>query len=661
MFGMLGATAAAADEPSSDVPAAASADVAQASPLSDVPLNSWAYDAVNQLAQDGIIKGYPDGTFKGNRPMTRYEAAVLAYRAVDMLEAQITAGKTVEKTDIDAANKLMVAFGNELKAVERHVDVLQQEADSTQKKSDETAALAAATAATVRRAQVHVTAWWRSDAIAENIQANAGPLPERFNGVTYGPGAALPSGIGIAPTGTAVAGSYVSPGGVVSPGLGPTGGLSWGVQPQYAMGQNTNTVGAYNHGLGGELLNLGIGGNPDDHSQYLIRIYQVDKYSSNNYYPAESPAVCTAATIGVAGAACTSSNAQVSNADGYLNNFIRLQQMWYQYTSSGGISVKLGKFPQDEGPRMSQSGSWGLADYVNGIRLGLRDGRFQGQIGYGFEDTAAQNALLYGLPFSAQTAWAQVDYQLGPKRNHDIGAYYSNYSGFHQTLWDQYAVMCTGTGAGAAPIATTTSKVLPLAAGQQYQAGNCGAGYTPIAYGAGGPNAGLPVTGSYLQTMAPHETYVGAFYTGKVGAFTFSADGTVHLGNDPTTGAAWQGRYSGLVEADYGPFIAAPGNKGKWNVEMIGFAAQFNALSPGMEYYESFTPWNYYSTDYSDYYLGTFGVRRWLTDTAALSVFYTHIGLLPNTVIPAGSAACPGCAITGDSRNAVYGMLQLQF
>src|SRR6202046_2442412 len=114
-------------------------DVAQAGPLSDVPLNSWAYDAVDQLAKDGIIKGYPDGTFKGNRPMTRYEAAVLAYRAVDMIEAQITAGKAVEKADIDAANKLIAAYGAELKAVERHVDALQQEADATKSEADSTA------------------------------------------------------------------------------------------------------------------------------------------------------------------------------------------------------------------------------------------------------------------------------------------------------------------------------------------------------------------------------------------------------------------------------------------------------------------------------------------------------------------------------------------
>jgi hypothetical protein len=110
------------------------------------------------------------------------------------------------------------------------------------------------------------------------------------------------------------------------------------------MGQNINTIGAYNHGLGGEQLNLGFTGNPDDHSQYAMRIYQTDKYSSNNYYPAESPAVCTATAIGTAGAACTPTTAQVSNADGYLNNFVRLQQAWYQYTSPGGISVKLENF-----------------------------------------------------------------------------------------------------------------------------------------------------------------------------------------------------------------------------------------------------------------------------------------------------------------------------
>ena len=46
-----------------------------ANPFMDVPMNHWAYDAIGQLAASGVVNGYPDATFKGNQPMTRYEAA----------------------------------------------------------------------------------------------------------------------------------------------------------------------------------------------------------------------------------------------------------------------------------------------------------------------------------------------------------------------------------------------------------------------------------------------------------------------------------------------------------------------------------------------------------------------------------------------------------
>jgi hypothetical protein len=48
----------------------------------DVPANHWAYEAVHQLASQGIIEGYPDGNFGGDRSMTRYEFATLVYRAL---------------------------------------------------------------------------------------------------------------------------------------------------------------------------------------------------------------------------------------------------------------------------------------------------------------------------------------------------------------------------------------------------------------------------------------------------------------------------------------------------------------------------------------------------------------------------------------------------
>lgn len=49
----------------------------------DVPENHWAYEYVDGLAAQGVIEGYPDGSFGGNRLMTRYEFAAMLYRAME--------------------------------------------------------------------------------------------------------------------------------------------------------------------------------------------------------------------------------------------------------------------------------------------------------------------------------------------------------------------------------------------------------------------------------------------------------------------------------------------------------------------------------------------------------------------------------------------------
>lgn len=48
----------------------------------DVPENHWAYEAVEAMAKSGLVKGYPDGEFKGDRNMTRYEFAQIVYNAI---------------------------------------------------------------------------------------------------------------------------------------------------------------------------------------------------------------------------------------------------------------------------------------------------------------------------------------------------------------------------------------------------------------------------------------------------------------------------------------------------------------------------------------------------------------------------------------------------
>ncbi|NLO04633.1 MAG: S-layer homology domain-containing protein, partial [candidate division WS1 bacterium] len=66
---------------------------AQTSPADTVPFEHWAYDAVQQLVDAGIIIGYPDGTFRGDRAMTRYEFAMAISRLLNQLPTGGGAGE----------------------------------------------------------------------------------------------------------------------------------------------------------------------------------------------------------------------------------------------------------------------------------------------------------------------------------------------------------------------------------------------------------------------------------------------------------------------------------------------------------------------------------------------------------------------------------------
>ena len=96
---------------------------APASPFSDVPSDFWAYDAVAELAQDGIINGYGDSTFRGDRKITRYEMAQMVAKAVareDQANAQ-------QKALID---KLAAEFSTELNNLGVRVQNLEQKTDN---------------------------------------------------------------------------------------------------------------------------------------------------------------------------------------------------------------------------------------------------------------------------------------------------------------------------------------------------------------------------------------------------------------------------------------------------------------------------------------------------------------------------------------------------
>ena len=100
---------------------AASTTFAATNPFSDVPADHWAYDAVSQLAADGVIEGYGDSTFKGNQNITRYEMAQMI-------------AKAMAKTDVSASDKALIdklaaEFSDELNNLGVRVSNLERNAD----------------------------------------------------------------------------------------------------------------------------------------------------------------------------------------------------------------------------------------------------------------------------------------------------------------------------------------------------------------------------------------------------------------------------------------------------------------------------------------------------------------------------------------------------
>src|SRR5215210_2535655 len=71
-------------------------------PFADVPTDHWAYDAVNELAQHGIVNGYPDSTFGGKRALTRYEFAVALQRMLQEVQRRIDTAVTGKPTGTPA-------------------------------------------------------------------------------------------------------------------------------------------------------------------------------------------------------------------------------------------------------------------------------------------------------------------------------------------------------------------------------------------------------------------------------------------------------------------------------------------------------------------------------------------------------------------------------
>ncbi|RQD73588.1 MAG: S-layer homology domain-containing protein [Halanaerobium sp. MSAO_Bac5] len=131
--------------------------------LTDVPADHWAYSAIEELIETGIVEGYPDGEYKGQRTMNRYEMAIMVNRALENIAAEqeelaegLTMGQAEDTAAIvqslleknlgegltynqasevaDLVEALTVEFEDELKAMGAELDLIA--ADLSELQSD---------------------------------------------------------------------------------------------------------------------------------------------------------------------------------------------------------------------------------------------------------------------------------------------------------------------------------------------------------------------------------------------------------------------------------------------------------------------------------------------------------------------------------------------
>lgn len=104
---------------------APSAFAAGADSFSDVPKDHWAYEALDYLAKEGVVDGYTDGTFEGNRTMSRYEMAAIVYKACQNENISI-GGRAV-------LDKLRAEYDAEIKQLNTRVDKVEKDVEELKK------------------------------------------------------------------------------------------------------------------------------------------------------------------------------------------------------------------------------------------------------------------------------------------------------------------------------------------------------------------------------------------------------------------------------------------------------------------------------------------------------------------------------------------------
>jgi hypothetical protein len=654
-------------------PAADPGVVAQASAdngaFQDVPLDHWAYQAVAELAADGYIKGYPDGTFKGNRPMTRYEIAVLTERAVSAIKSAIVQGQQVNATDIAALKKLAAAFPTDIKNVQGQLAAEKQQAAALQQSTSTLATNNTAikneldaSAVSFRQNQLGIQIDARYGTTWQDVEVTNGAYARAAAGATSPAvlaNAPFPAGYGAVPGVTRGTGFSFGPGG---PSSNPVGYAGQGV---------------YDY----EFKPWLVGVLPGGRFGYFFRLALTEQVAPGGL-TTSTPIYCTAQGL-PASYPCVYQDSK-SN---WAQVPITLDSFYASWNSGHGMRALVGKFTaatstQDFSPLIL------AGNKMTGVLVGYKSPTPNSVDGY----YAVGNPNVSAETFAAANAGSAVctagvlGLNAGPVLVTNLGINpYCNSSSTNQYFHLGYHLNSTRTTVGYnSDVETNISYTYWNPA-----AGLCA---TSAANQAAGVAAAIAVSRAFCSgaTPFPLVNASGAFINAQgnitqgdwflVQEFGSRAprspraavqfDYTTRYGNDPFTGSAWVGSHAYQFAAvfaskgniDEGGVRGAPtslssGKKDSNVAELIYNNVGMNSIAPSSGPYIAQTApfYNAGVSNFSGMSMYAFLLDHWFQDYFRIGVTLMHYGNSPGgVVIPAGSSTCPGCFVPRVNANTIY-------
>ncbi len=713
---MIGALpAAAADNPGASAPAvtapAASAVVAQSSDddsFSDVPPNHWAYQAVQELAADGYIKGYPDGTFRGNRPLTRYEMAALTDRALSAIKAALINGDDVNARDIAALKKLMAQYAGQLKDVQTSVAAIKAQQAALASQESALSSQYSGLAAQEKALQAQANA--ATVAIARNrggVQMSYKPGTSYWDQeVVNGPYARA---AGTNAAGAVTANQYlpaITAGGNLPASYGyntnpvnPNSNYGIGYTSAAGINQNPGVpVGPHAQGIETIGLKPFIQGNLDAHVSYSIRLAWTESEDTPIGGISGTPTYCTA-TTGAGSAGCVYQDVKANNASIPVT-FDTYQMNWASQPGGAGLAVSVGKVNGGGGAgtrnvnKVLNFGKsvGGAVDYrdskTDWLETGFKIGQPNGEGSLALAATNAATAICanpvtQGLttvpginPYcNGNSTEVQTFIQLFNKNTGTaIGFANDALNNELWNYWDGGAAFCATSAPNAAAGNTTGATVVA----------NRGTACPAGTFALAGPGGGVPApTGAYIAATG-RITYNDLWISQVIGPKALHQqvlqyDYSWRPGNDPFAtynhdcGAAtcpWTSTatqeftyiYASKGNTLWGPGVgeySTTGGPGAANSNVIYASVDLTGLN-GIVYPQGPNgPWegvgdNVGIGNYAGTQFEALQYVHWFTDNLNLNLGFVHQGTLPHTTIPVGGATCPGCYVSSINSNVVF-------